>query len=273
MHAHSSDTTRPMREYRCGCGKLLFKGAILLSTVEVKCPRCGSIRDIRELNNDIFDKDSFGLLFDEQGKVATACQNAELMLGYDMVEFQELDISGVLPAFPPGFYQRLIRDRVLHQALPVMHSCAVLRTKQGSLRRFEAAYSFPTLGDTPYFFAVFGEPSESCTCESIPRELEEFCGEGRIIFASDADGVIVIIDERSAKQLGYAAQECIGMSLASLCPAMSVHTQGALDLPHSILQRADGTALAADCHLVPRHSESGEYEGHLLFGWMSPSAV
>lgn len=31
-----------LSEYRCHCGKLLFKGTIILSTIEVKCKRCGS---------------------------------------------------------------------------------------------------------------------------------------------------------------------------------------------------------------------------------------
>lgn len=33
-------------EYRCTCGKLLFKGTLLFSTVEIKCKRCGVVQRI-----------------------------------------------------------------------------------------------------------------------------------------------------------------------------------------------------------------------------------
>ena len=35
-----------LSEYRCTCGKLLFKGALLFSTVEIKCKRCAVVRRI-----------------------------------------------------------------------------------------------------------------------------------------------------------------------------------------------------------------------------------
>jgi PAS domain-containing protein len=35
--------TSPLIEYRCQCGKLLFKGLLFTSVVEVKCRRCGHI--------------------------------------------------------------------------------------------------------------------------------------------------------------------------------------------------------------------------------------
>lgn len=36
-------------EYRCGCGKLLFKGVLFLGAVEVKCRRCGQKLLVKEL--------------------------------------------------------------------------------------------------------------------------------------------------------------------------------------------------------------------------------
>lgn len=35
-----------LSEYRCTCGKLLFKGVLFLSAIEIKCKRCGEIRRI-----------------------------------------------------------------------------------------------------------------------------------------------------------------------------------------------------------------------------------
>ena len=32
-----------LKEYRCSCGKMLFKAQLFLSVVEIKCKKCGSI--------------------------------------------------------------------------------------------------------------------------------------------------------------------------------------------------------------------------------------
>jgi len=42
--APSIQTLPSLQEYRCGCGKLLFKGLVLKGVVEVKCKRCQSIK-------------------------------------------------------------------------------------------------------------------------------------------------------------------------------------------------------------------------------------
>ncbi len=33
-----------LNEYRCGCGKLLFKGSLFTCALEIKCKRCGAIK-------------------------------------------------------------------------------------------------------------------------------------------------------------------------------------------------------------------------------------
>lgn len=33
-----------LKEFRCECGKLLFKAAELLGIIEIKCKRCGQVR-------------------------------------------------------------------------------------------------------------------------------------------------------------------------------------------------------------------------------------
>ncbi len=42
----------PLNEYRCDCGKLLFKGSLLVSVVEVKCRRCGKVLTFKGRKRD-----------------------------------------------------------------------------------------------------------------------------------------------------------------------------------------------------------------------------
>lgn len=61
-----------LEEYRCQCGKLLFKGALFLSTIEVKCKRCGTISRFKEKSRD--EKVSFTFFLDTNGIIVDACR-------------------------------------------------------------------------------------------------------------------------------------------------------------------------------------------------------
>lgn len=60
-----------LNEYRCSCGKLLFKGFVLVAVVEAKCKRCGQTKTFR---NKIQGVHSFMLVVDGAGKILDACQ-------------------------------------------------------------------------------------------------------------------------------------------------------------------------------------------------------
>ncbi len=59
-------------EYRCSCNKLLLKGFLLYSAVEVKCNRCGSINFFQNKgkNNEPV---SFSFFIDSSENVAGGC--------------------------------------------------------------------------------------------------------------------------------------------------------------------------------------------------------
>jgi len=45
-------------EYRCSCGKLLFKGQDLSGIIEIKCKRCGHIKSIGGGANSLLLRDA-----------------------------------------------------------------------------------------------------------------------------------------------------------------------------------------------------------------------
>lgn len=52
-HLNLPSSIDRLPEYRCTCGKLLFKGTLLFSTLEIKCKRCGTIRRIDTANQEL----------------------------------------------------------------------------------------------------------------------------------------------------------------------------------------------------------------------------
>lgn len=45
--------TSQLHEYRCDCGKLLFKSPYFFGKIEVKCRRCGCIKTFEEQNKPL----------------------------------------------------------------------------------------------------------------------------------------------------------------------------------------------------------------------------
>jgi len=39
-------------EYRCQCGKLLFKGLLIIGVIETKCKRCGQIKLFQDFDEN-----------------------------------------------------------------------------------------------------------------------------------------------------------------------------------------------------------------------------
>jgi|GEM_PF-2074851 len=84
-------------EYRClACGKLLFKGLLLLSTVEVKCRRC---RELRLYAPESLDTVSFVLTADENGTLIEASREAEYVLSEPRENLIGKSITEICPGF------------------------------------------------------------------------------------------------------------------------------------------------------------------------------
>lgn len=66
MHANTPEF---LQVYRCpGCDKLLFKGILVISTVQVKCKKCGTLATFSQLDSNMHE-DQFTLLADNTGRV------------------------------------------------------------------------------------------------------------------------------------------------------------------------------------------------------------
>lgn len=85
-----------LNEYRCACGKLLFRGLLLLSIVEVKCKRCGAVKQFKE-DTSLRVPISFVLTIHEDGRVFDACRTAEYVLAYPREALLKMSIGDLCP--------------------------------------------------------------------------------------------------------------------------------------------------------------------------------
>jgi PAS domain S-box-containing protein len=82
-----------LNEYRCDCGRLLFKGVLLRCKVEIKCKRCGKIKSIvfeeeklKDKNLCTLDPCHFLSEIDSKGKFLSVNSKMAKELGYTAKE-------------------------------------------------------------------------------------------------------------------------------------------------------------------------------------------
>lgn len=85
-----------LNEYRCECGRLLFKGVLLNCNLEIKCKKCGKINIFRVFSNHQIPA-SFTFTINESGIITDACHGAEAILDYSLQELVGKPVADICP--------------------------------------------------------------------------------------------------------------------------------------------------------------------------------
>ncbi len=104
-----------LQEYRCQCGKLLFKGFMLVSLVEIKCLRCGAIQVINEMSGSFLGKDKYAFLYNDDGIILNASLSASRILGYPIDELRKMNIYQIYRCITPRLYRKFCHLQVLDE--------------------------------------------------------------------------------------------------------------------------------------------------------------
>ncbi len=82
-----------LNEYRCECGKLLFKGILSVCKVEIKCKRCGAVKTIVYGNDYLYGNNGSRLNrcnflsdIDSKGNFLSVDMEMTYLLGYETDE-------------------------------------------------------------------------------------------------------------------------------------------------------------------------------------------
>lgn len=100
-----------LKEYRCACNKLLFKGYFIFSEIEIKCKRCGMMRTFKESAQG---PRSFMFVVDNENKVVDACE------GVVAIEYNRQYVLGkllfdILPLARDAQYEEIMSNSENYQ--------------------------------------------------------------------------------------------------------------------------------------------------------------
>jgi PAS domain S-box-containing protein len=85
-----------LHSFNCTCGKLLFKGLLSDSTIQIKCKKCGQLMSFQGYN-DHDESDMYSLMLDRSGKIFSASSNIQRLFGYTLPELLLRNYAHLLP--------------------------------------------------------------------------------------------------------------------------------------------------------------------------------
>ncbi len=94
-------------EYRCKCGKLLFRGLILSGDVEAKCRFCKEIQKISGLTGSLAKEARYVLFINEKGLIVQSSDSAALQAGFTKKELTDMPVEDLIVILAPTFYSTL----------------------------------------------------------------------------------------------------------------------------------------------------------------------
>lgn len=105
QHISRSSDKKDSHEWRCSCGRLLFKGVFLVGIIEAKCPRCKSIVYLQEYRAFTAGKDSMMIILSPNGTIVSTTSTIKNVLGFEAADAIGINIKDCLP----GDYQEVVQ--------------------------------------------------------------------------------------------------------------------------------------------------------------------
>jgi PAS domain-containing protein len=91
-------------DYRCSCGKLLFKGLLITGGLEVKCRFCKQIQTIQCIGSKDKNKDQYIIVTDQSGNITEATSTLFNLTGNTQEEILSKNIKDILIIMDEEFY-------------------------------------------------------------------------------------------------------------------------------------------------------------------------
>ena len=256
-----------LQDYRCKCGKLLFKGFLVNGNVEVKCRRCGIIMNINGLVGDFSEIDRYVLLLSRRGEIINASDSAATILRYSVGELVNKNIRDIDAAMPADFYDRLWSSA----------------SNTDNFFRFISLYQVKDGTTIPVAvrFKSFMSNNRELAINIVDRTRYN-SGDDDFFCEVDTRGNLLYIDPEAEKLIGYDPREVTGKSLSSFFAPEGLKDDPewfksmTLNNRHCRISNAkmtckDGKIKPFESYLMPRFNDIGDCTGYQILSWLNKS--
>ncbi len=266
-----------MQEYRCQCGKLLFKGLMFVSLVEIKCLRCGTIQIINEMSSGFLGEDKYAFLYNEDGSILNASISANQILGYSPDELQKMSIYQINRCITPGLHKKFWNLRIYESG--TLFAKLFPLKKDGCVIPVLGEYKFYKQGNGAHY--IFATYQNFKVDDPLIFEEPNFLGFGKnneeLFLEINGDGICLKTDARVKKLLGYQPEELINHPLFKICKPMYkdpgslrklTAQRTSFDVPNNTFLCRNGKVVNSESYFSCKYNDEGDFIGYRVFNWL-----
>jgi PAS domain S-box-containing protein len=270
MKSQANDT---LHSYRCFCGKLLFKGFLLDSTVQIKCRNCGELMSFQGLQGKLPEGVKFGMMFDRFGNVVSASSNIQKLFGYKLSEllsknYGELLQAGSHATSRVGFgrlWSLPYKERYFYR------SNVTFKDKNGVDLPGVIQSKFVSKNDNTLLFSIFNSDD---TSENIDETEFSLLREYPFVLRVDRDGTCIDTNSVRRRPHSRPQSEVAGRSFVSFMREDEPTQRNVLkklqlnkhfQLIGKNFERADGEVVCMDVFFTPNFDASGTFVDYSCF--------
>jgi len=258
-----------LHSYRCSCGKLLFKGFLLDSTVQIKCRNCGELTSFQGLRRDVSSDAKFGIMFDRFGNVVSASSNIQKLFGYKLSELLSKNYGELLKA-GSSKVSRVAFSRLWslpHKERYFYRSSVTFKNKSGTDLPGVIQSKFVSKDDGTLLFSTFSVASGGDDTDKVEfSQLQEYPSTFRV----DRDGICMDVSSVDRPARG----EVVGKSFIALLREDELTWRAVLEklqqnkhfsLIGKQFERAGSEVTRMDVFFTPNFDASGEFIDYSCF--------
>jgi len=262
-------------EYRCRCGRLLFKGLLLKDLVEAKCAHCNSVSLFKGLN--VPDSpDRFVILATPGGTIVNVSASAETLLGFSMEKL----VGGKIEKLFAGEIEKEADQAIAKKIIGKKYlrlGNTYKKSDGGALPVF-VCYKHIQKGDREFILRIVDIIPEA---DENAIKQANFSSEniGDFVAEMDENSMVLYIDPSIEKIFGYRPEEVIGRSLAEFRvpednewreknTKMLVSQKKSFRAPDFRTLAKDGKIMDYEAYGTPFYDDVGDFLGYRFVCWM-----
>src|SRR3989338_1452434 len=196
-------------EHRCSCGKLLFKGMLLSSALEIKCKGCGKIKIVGNQSIDTENENQYSMLFDEANNIIDVSPSAIKILGFSKQELLAMKARRIKFLFKMHDSDRLWKT-ARNLGFETFTFETVHLKKNGEVSPVQAQVKFITSSNQALALVVFNGLQSPST--QVTDSTCEFVADVNL------EGIYTYVNRALATLLEYSAEEMLGKSMFEFYP-------------------------------------------------------
>jgi|GEM_PF-5092373 len=263
-------------DYRCGCGKLLFRGLVFRSSMEVKCPRCNKLNFIEGIGSDR-NPNRFSVLTTLKGKIVSISGPVESALGYKPEDLTGDNINKIFFDEQAAEVDKIFIQKIIGKKY--LRLDGVCRNEKGEKIPVSICYQYFKHNGGELFLRIIDAVPEidKKLLDDANFDFSYFCD---VITETDEEGMILYAGGNLGKTTGYKPEDLVGLNAHNLIykdekirrpenyKMLRVIKKAYRTMPGVKFKDKNGKPLEMEVYCTPFYDEAGNFIGFRNMHWL-----